>query len=81
MTHFFCGTHSNIPICCIMHFINVWKPSYETDHEFPELCIKDVYYVPCPTCVVNIMEGNLKSSTTIMCACRTGVANGIPPIK
>ena len=80
MTDFNCGLHSGIPICCIMYYISVWKPDFETIQNLPRLNIEKVYYVPCPTCTVNIMEGNLKPSETERCVCTIGMARGISPL-
>lgn len=63
ITNFALGIHSNIPICCVVYFCNVWGPLYTTEDKRRitderkwalvkngEPPIDKVQYVQCPEC-------------------------------
>lgn len=61
-----CGLHSNIPLCCVMWYLNGWD---SIECENLEDWIIEPNYVACPDCVARMIEGRQKPNVLKECNC------------
>lgn len=63
ITHFRNGLNNNYPLCCILWFISNWNwdnyfvwLGYDDENIHPAWYYKDLYHVPCPNCMIKLIE-------------------------
>lgn len=69
-----CGNHSNIPLCCILWYMNPWA-RIQTKEDHGGWINWKGNYKPCPECMIRYMEGRFKPQEVKRCDCNGGVYN------
>ncbi len=74
MSELICGFHSNIPLCCIMWYLNSWSAE---DNYFKGnwYNTKGNSYIYCPECIVRIMEKKARPQKINKCKCNGYIWN------
>lgn len=64
---FFCGIHSNLPLCCVLFYCDVWREKLESEIEIRGK--KPIGYIMCPDCVAKLVGNKTKPAQIKNCNC------------
>jgi hypothetical protein len=64
---FLCGIHSDIPLCCVLFYCDVWYAKLSLEFDFR--CENPIGYIMCPDCIVKFVENKIRPVRIKYCNC------------